>query len=108
MRNREGLEFPEGMGALIVIDSPSIWVTDQCAAAHSNLVLNADGWTVRAAQPCVEGLAATTKGGKAMLLDALNAGAKLTINREGDLIITEAAGRVIGIGRPMPPTLPVD
>ncbi|MNS58314.1 hypothetical protein D3C72_912290 [compost metagenome] len=108
MRNRDGVEFPEGAGAIIVIDSPSVWVTAQCEAIHSTLAWTPNGWTTEASPQCSDALASASQASKKMVLETLSAGAKLTINERGELVITDAAGSIVGIGRPMPPQPFVD
>ena len=77
-------------GGIVVLDGVSIYVTSFDEVSMGSLIGNSDGWTMKQHPPqCVTNCA----GAKARLLDMLRAGARITIDRQGSLVVRSPDGR---------------
>ncbi|GEM_PF-5956452 len=76
-------------GGIVVLDGVSIYVTSFDEVSMGSLRGNSDGWTMEQHPPqCVT----NCSGAKARLLDMLRAGAKITIDRQGSLVVRSPDG----------------
>ncbi len=76
-------------GGIVVLDGVSIYVTSLDEVSMGSLVGSSDGWTMEQHPPqCV----ASCSGARARLLDMLRAGAKITIDRQGSLVVRSPDG----------------
>lgn len=76
-------------GGIVVIDGTKIYVTSFDEVSMGSLIGNSDGWTVEQhPAQCVTNCA----GAKARLLDMLQTGAKITIDRQGSLVVRSPDG----------------